>query len=241
MSERRRAPSSGSRERRSFPRPPLWLNLLLLIIAAGTFAYARHERDAVKEKTAILFKPSPSNPDERNRIRTELADMDVTQQQLAKELEARMNYLDAIKGEQFYIAIDTAKQKLFLRLGKDVAREAPLTIGEPRTITAKDGRTWTFVPLKGGFNIEGKETDYAWSVPDWLYAMKGEPSPATKVTVPNGMGKYVIHLPNGYVIQSPPPPDSPLQGPKPGSFVIPENDFAAIWPRITSQTRVYVF
>jgi hypothetical protein len=241
MPERRSAPTSGSRERRSFPRPPLWLNLLLLVIAAGTFAYARHEREAVQQKTAILFKPSPTNPDERNRIRAELADMDVTQQQLKKELDARMNYLDAIKGEQFYIAVDTTRQKLYFRLGRDVVREAPVTIGAPRTVTAKDGRTWTFVPLKGGFNIEGKESDYAWPVPDWVYAMKDEPAPATKATVPNGMGKYVIHLPNGYVIQSPPPPDSPLQGPKPGSFVVPEADLAAIWPRITSQTRVYVF
>ena len=52
--------------------------------------------------------------------------------------------------------------------------------------------------------------------------------------MPNGLGRYVIFLPNSYVIHSPPPPDSPLQGPKPGSFMVPEADLAAIWPRITN-------
>jgi hypothetical protein len=226
------------RERRSFPRPSLWLNLLLLVIAAATFAYAKHERAVVKRKMAVLFRPSPMNPEEVNRMREQLADMDLNRQQLAQELDGRMQYVRSLQGEQFYIAIDTAKQKLEFRIGKDVVREMPVAIGAPKTITAKDGRKWTFVPLKGGFNVEGKVSDYMWEVPEWVHVMNGTQSPQS---VANGLGKYVLRLPNGYIIQSPPPPGSPLQGPKPGSFEVPEADLAAIWPRITTETRVYVF
>lgn len=228
-------------ERRKFPRPPLWLNLLLLVIAAATLAYAQHHRDTVQRKSSILFKPTPSNPDELDRIREELAEMDLNREQLAKELDGRMDYLRSIEGSQFYISIDSAKRKLFLRLGKDVVRECDVTIGEPRTIKAADGKTWTFVPLKGGFNVTDKETDYAWQVPEWVYAMNGQKPPGENHTVANGFGKYVIMLPNGYIIHSPPPPGSPLQSAKPGSFMLSEDDLAAIWPRITKQTRVYVF
>jgi len=84
--------------------------------------------------------------------------------------------------------------------------------------------------------------NYDWPVPEWVYAMNREPVPAARGTVANGLGRYVIMLPDNYVIHSPPPEGSPLHGkPKPGSFMVPEADLAAIWPRISKTTRVYIF
>lgn len=242
MSDRRSDDRAGSGDRRTFPRPPLWLNLLLLVIAAATFGYAKYQRDTLDHKTAILFKPAPSNPAELMRIRDELSAADVTREQLAKELDSRLAYLKTLQSEQFYIAIDTQKKKLFFRLGKEVIRDADVQLGDNATIAAPDGRTWTFLPLKGSFAINGKQTDYAWQIPEWLYVMNKQPVPSERPTVTGALGKYVIFLPNNYVIHSPPPASSPLQGrPKPGSFMVPEADLAAIWPRVTTATRVYVF
>jgi hypothetical protein len=240
MPERRTEAWPGARERRSFPRPPLWLNLLLLIIAGLTFAYAKHQRTVIHEKTAILFRVNENSPSELNRIRNDLSQADLTKAQLDKELDGRMKYMESLQGEEFYISIDTDRKKLRLRLGKQVAREADVQIGEAKTLT-RDGRTWTFVPLKGAFNVIGKEEGYAWPVSEWVYALRGERVPENRPTVRNWLGRYVIFLPNNYLIASPPPPDSPLKGPKPGSFMVPEDDLAAIWPRITPQTRVYIF
>ena len=241
MSDRRGSNRPEGRERRSFPRPPLWLNLLLLVIAAATFAYANYHRRIIEQKTAMLFQHTGSTPAELNRIRDDLSQMDVTKQQLAHELDGRMQYLESLKGEQFYISIDTQRKKMQFRLGREVVREADVQIGEAKTIKSATGKTWTFLPLKGGFSVTGKEDGYNWAVPAWVYAMHGQPAPANRAVVPNGLGRYVIFLPNSYVIHSPPPPASPLQGPKPGSFMVPEADLAAIWPRVTPQTRVYIF
>jgi len=230
------------RERRSFPRPPLWLNLLLLAIAAATFAYAKHQRDVIEDKSAILFRRNANSPAELNRIRDDLSQMDLTQAQLNRELDGRMQYLQSLQSEQFYISIDTQRKKMQFRFGRSVVRECDVQIGEAKTIKAPSGKkTWTFLPLKGGFSVTGKEEGYDWAVPEWVYALRGQQPPMDRAVVPNGLGHYVIFLPNSYVIHSPPPPDSPLQGPKPGSFMVPEADLAAIWPRITMQTRVYIF
>ncbi len=204
-----------------------------------TFAFAAHQRDEIDDKTALLFKRNESSPAEIQRIRAELAKMDLTRAQLARELDGRMAYLVSMRGSQFYLAIDTSRRKMQFRLGPDVVRECDVQIGERRTINARDGRTWTFIPLKGGFSVVGKETDYVWTVPDWFYAMNGL-APRSE-SVRNGLGKYVVVLRNNYIIHTPPPPDSPLQGPKPGSFMVPEEDMAAIWPRISTDTRVYIF
>ena len=241
MPEPRNEARTGARDRRSFPRPPRWLNLLLLVIAGVTFVYAKHQRNVILEKTSILFQRNKNSPGELNRIRNDLSQMDLTKAQLAKELDGRMKYMESLQGEEFYISIDTNRKKLQLRLGKEVAREADAQIGEAKTLASRDGRTWTFVPLKGAFNVTGKEEGYAWPVSEWVYALRGVPVPENRATVRNWLGRYVIFLPNNYLIHSPPPPDSPLKGPKPGSFMVPEDDLAAIWPRITTQTRVYIF
>src|SRR5262249_18648506 len=195
----------------------------------------------IDEKTAALFKPSASSPAELNRIRDELAQMDLTGEQLSRELDGRMMYLESLQSAQFYISIDTQKHVLQFRFGRDVVRECPVEVGAARTIKDRHGRTWTFLPLKGGFNVVAKEESYDWVVPEWLYAMRGVPQPTNPRVVRNGVGRYVIVLANNYIIHSPPPPDSPLQGPKPGSFMAPEDDLAAIWPRIEKDTRVYIF
>jgi hypothetical protein len=235
-------PASHVPDRRRFPRPPLWLNLLLLVLAVATFAFARHQRDEISTKTKVLFTPGPSNPTELNQIRDELSQMDVTEDQLKRELDARMEYLKTVESSQFYLSVDTQKKKLALRLGRNVVREADITVGDARTVKS-GGKTWTFVPVKGAFTVAGKQTDYGWTVPEWLYALRGEPAPAERPTIPNGLGKYLVVLPDNYLIQSPPPATSPLNGmPKPGSIMVPEADLATMWPRITpGQTRVYIF
>jgi hypothetical protein len=153
------------------------LNLLLLIIAAATFAYAKYQRDEIDQKTSILFRHNANSPIELNRMRDELSQMDLTQAQLESEIDGRMQYLQSVQSEQFYISIDTQRRKLQLRLGPAVVREADVQIGAARKITNASGKTWTFLPLKGGFSVTGKEEGYEWAVPSWVYAMRGVRKP----------------------------------------------------------------
>ncbi|HEX6085623.1 MAG TPA: hypothetical protein VF266_13925 [Thermoanaerobaculia bacterium] len=180
-------------------------------------------------------------PQDVRKLKEEVAAMDLSREQLEKELDGRAKFLAGLKSEDFYLSIDTKARKLRFYYGDTVLREADVQIGESRTIESGDKR-WTFIPLKGAFPVEAKLVSYAWPVPEWMYALRNEPVPAQRPTVPNGLGKYVIFLPNGYAIHTPPSAESPLQGPKPGSYLVSEDTLAAIWARIhKGKTQVYIF
>ena len=177
-------------ERRSFPRPPLWLNLILLIAAGATFAWGYYQRADIDRRTALLFRRSATNPADLNHLRDELASMKMTREELSKELDARMSFLRTIQSEQFYIAVDTAQQKFYFRFGDDVARDAQAVIA--------------LRVVKGAYSVRGKD------VMD---------------------GRYVIILQRNLTIGSS----------EPASIVIPQGDLAAIWPRISTGTKVFIF
>lgn len=241
MPERRSEPRLDAPDRRSFPRPPLWLNLLVLLLGLGGVLYARHHRQTVSQTFAEVIAEEARTPADVRAAKEQLGEMDLTRESLEKELEGRMKYVSSLKSENFYLSIDTRTRKLRFLYGDTVLREAEVTVGESKTVTAS-GRSWTFVPVKGAFTVEGKAVQHAWRLPEWLYAMRGEPVPAERPSISGGLGKYVLFIGNGYVIHSPPGADSPLQGAKPGSYMVPEDVLAAIWPRIESgKTKVYIY
>ena len=242
MPERRKEKRTDASDRRSFPRPPLWLNLLLLALGMAGILFGRMHRDRVENRYSHVLTQEQRTPRDVNAMKEDLAKMNLTREQLQKELDGRMKFVQSLKSENFYLSIDTQARKFRFYYGDVVLREGDLTAGESRTIESKDGRSWTFIPLKGAFPIEAKVVDYAWRVPAWAYAMNGQPVPASPQVVRGGLGKYVLFLPNGYVIHTQPSEDSPLHGAKPGSFLVSEEDMAAIWPRIhMGQTQVYIF
>ncbi|HYC89408.1 MAG TPA: hypothetical protein VEO54_09375 [Thermoanaerobaculia bacterium] len=207
----------------------------------GGILYARHHREQVSKQFAHVIAEEARTPQDVKKIKEEVAAMDLSREQLQKELDGRAKFLASLKSENFSIWIDTKERKMRFSYGDTVLREADIQIGDSRTITAGDKR-WTFIPLKGAFPVEAKLVDYAWPVPEWVYAMRNEPVPAERPVVPNGLGRYVIFLPNGYAIHTQPSAESPLQGPKPGSYMVSEDMLRAIWERIhKGKTQVYIF
>lgn len=241
MSERRNEYRPGAPDRRSFPRPPLWLNLLILILGIAGVVFARYHREKVSTRFATVITEEARTPADVKKIKEELATMDLTREQLSKELAGRRQIMTGLKSEDFFLSIDTRARKFRFYYGDSILREGDVTIGESKTVEAGD-KTWTFLPVKGAFAVEAKVVGHDWEVPEWVYAMNGQPVPEHRPTIPNGLGRYVLFLPNGYAIHTPPSEDSPLKGAKPGSFMVSEADLAAIWSRINKdKTQVYIY
>lgn len=202
--------------------------------------YARHHREQVSTRFARVIAEEARTPADVKTAKEQLAEMDLSREQLRSELEGRSKFMASLKSENFYLSIDTTQRKLRFYYGDTVLREADVAIGEARTIQGND-KQWTFIPLKGAFPVEAKIVGYDWRVPEWVYVANGQPVPAQRPVIENGLGRYVIFLPNGYAIHTQPSEDSPLQGPKPGSYMVPEDVMRAIWPRIHKGTQVYIF
>ena len=96
------------------------------------------------------------------------------------DMESTLATLQSQQSAEFYLSIDTQRKKLQFRLGPTVVREADVQIGEAKTITSPLKKKWTFRQLKGGFTVIGKEEGYAWPVPEWVYAMRGQTTPADR-------------------------------------------------------------
>jgi hypothetical protein len=242
MPERRKEKRPDAPDRRRIPRPPLWLNLLILALGLAGLAFARFHRDRVETRYADVLTQQERTPNDVRKIKEDLAEMDLSRQDLQRELEGRMKFVQSLKSEDFYLAVDTQAKKLRFYYGDKVLREGDITVGEQKTVEGPAGKSWTFVPLKGSFPVESKVVGHDWKVPEWVYIMNGQPVPKSAPVIEDGLGKYVLFLPNGYVIHTPPAGNSPLKGPKPGSFMASEEDMRAIWPRIhKDKTQVYIF
>jgi len=223
-----------------YPRPSWKLSLLLLAAAALLAGIAGWHRSSLDGRFDLSVRETAGMPSEIKRVRAELADLEHDESALGTELDARLKYVQSLKSEEFYIVVDRAKKRMQFKFGDRVVRDAPADPAPARTIEAGD-RRWTFPPLSGAYSIREKLEDPDWLPPDWVYAMNGQAVPSRRPEIESGLGSYVIVLSDEAVIHSPPPHESPLKGPKPGSIEVPEEDLAAIWKRIGPRTRVYVF
>lgn len=227
--------------RPKLPRPSLAVCAALFGLAAVLAGSAVLHRRFLDERLVPLLTESEAAPFEIRRIRQDLAEQELDQKSLEAELKTRLDYARSQKSREFYVVLDTGRRRFAFKFGDKVLRDAPLDVGAPRVVHAKSGKSWTFVPVTGAFSVQEKLEDAEWSIPDWVYAMNGQEAPPGLPRVAGGLGKYVLVFAGNYVVHSPPPADSPLKTVKPGSFMVPEADLAAIWRRVGPGTRIYVF
>jgi L,D-transpeptidase-like protein len=227
--------------RRKLWRPPLWLNVFLLGFVLLGGAAAMVYRRNLDARMGRLLRQTDSAPFEIKRIRQDLADRELDERSLAAELDTRLKYARIQKEGEFYILLDTRRRQFAFKYGDKIVREAGLDTGASRVIEGNNGARWTFAPITGAFTVKEKIENAEWTVPEWVYLMNRQKPPDPLPTVRAGLGRYVLVFSDGYLIHSPPPPESPLKGAKPGSFMVPEADLSAVWRRVGPGTRVYVF
>lgn len=132
----------------------------------------------------------------------EIAEKDVPKvERNVQQLEKRMG---GLLPRGLYIVIDTAENRLFLKNGDKVLREAVVSCGSGIVLEEPGGkkRSWVFDTPRGEFTVKSKITNPYWVKPDWAFIEEGE-------AIPRGMedrieagtlGDYALGFGQGYFI-----------------------------------------
>lgn len=103
-----------------------------------------------------------------------------------------------------YIVVDTARNELSLRQGRETVYTAVVSTGSgARLIDPRDPRRgWRFDTPRGVFTVRSKHVDPVWVRPDWAFLEEGLPIPARpEDRVQAGvLGRYALGIGDGYFI-----------------------------------------
>jgi hypothetical protein len=119
------------RRSRKLFRPPLLFSLCLLLVGVLLGAFAILHRRNLDARFGAMVSGSRAAPFEVQRVRRDLAALDLDEKALERELAARLASIDAQGLEEFHLDCDTKSKKLILRFGEIVVREA-FSIRRPR-------------------------------------------------------------------------------------------------------------
>lgn len=102
-----------------------------------------------------------------------------------------------------YIVIDSAQNRLYLKKGQTMLREAVISCGSGNILEEPGGqRRWVFDTPRGVFRINSKLRDPSWKKPDWAFIEEGEKIPQDpRERIETGvLGEYALGFGDGYFI-----------------------------------------
>jgi len=127
-----------------------------------------------------------------------------TQKAIAEEVAALRREAGRRLEGRLHIVVDTRANKLYLKKGLRLLREADCSVGRGGTVKdRKTGRAWQFSTPRGEFGVISKIKDPAWIKPDWAFLENNEPVPPPQDpgrVVKGELGKYALNIGNGYLI-----------------------------------------
>lgn len=213
------------------------LVIVLLLSATGLVAsrIPMYRRDAAEVDQRM-------NREERE-ARDQILRSRTNREELALALLQREMRLKALQEKGLHLAISLSDSTLSLRHGAATLRQIRVRIGSDSTVHAPDGRTWRFVRALGERHVEDKDVDATDTIPEWVYAARGQAAPPpSDRALEGGSGHYRLRLDDGTEIYSRPSVGPLAEGVMPGAFLVEdEHDFQTIFDAVTPDTPVYIY
>ncbi len=123
---------------------------------------------------------------------------------LSEEVDRLKAALDREAGDAPYVVIDRTSNRLQIRQGGRLLREAVCATGSGRVLYGPKGKLWRFETPRRVFSIQRKVRDPVWAKPEWAFVEIGESQPvlpwAFKRLDVTTLGAYALELGNGFEI-----------------------------------------
>jgi hypothetical protein len=121
-----------------------------------------------------------------------------------REISNLRKKMEGLKPRGIHIVIDSCENRLFIKKGDEVVREAVVSCGSGGILVEPGGkkRTWIFDTPRGEFHVKSKIVHPYWVKPDWAFIEEGEPipkDPSDRVEA-GTLGDYALGFGDGYFI-----------------------------------------
>ena len=144
----------------------------------------------------------------------------------------------------FYIVIDSGNNRLFLKKGTRVIREAVVSCGSGAVLRDPDKKTtWVFDTPRGVFAVKTKHVAPVWTKPDWAFIEEGEKIPGTIQgrMEPGMLGDYALGFGSGFFIHGTLYTRLLGRNVTHGCVRVGDEDLKALFAATDIGTRIYIF
>jgi lipoprotein-anchoring transpeptidase ErfK/SrfK len=166
----------------------------------------------------------------------------------AKRLPAKVagltKRLETLTPRGLYILIDTAANRLYLKKGDQVVREAVVSCGSGGILREPNGkRSWIFDTPRGQFHVESKLVNPYWVKPDWAFIEEGEPIPKNMEDriAENELGAFALGFGKGYFIHGTLYTRLLGRNVTHGCVRVGDDDLKAVFESVNLGTRILIY
>jgi L,D-transpeptidase YbiS len=153
--------------------------------------------------------------------------------------------LENTKPRGIHIVIDTGENRLYLKRGEKVIREAVVSCGSGGILKEPGGkeRTWVFDTPRGEFRVKSKISNPYWVKPDWAFIEEGKPIPKNvDDRVEAGtLGDYALGFGDGYFIHGTLYTRLLGRNVTHGCVRVGDEDLKAVFSSVRIGTRIYIY
>jgi lipoprotein-anchoring transpeptidase ErfK/SrfK len=120
-----------------------------------------------------------------------------------RSIQTLQKKIAALQPKGVYIVVDTGENRIYVKRGGEVIRQAVVSCGSGDILQDPNGkRKWVFDTPRGEFYVKSKITNPYWVKPDWAFIEEGEPIPKNQEdrVEAGSLGDYALGFGDGFFI-----------------------------------------